>query len=84
MNSDFLELADRAGFVFWENESWKPKGAIIDWSCEYDKEFEKYSQLLVQYVLSHIETESRYLACNGHYLEAGVALGLYEKLIGEL
>jgi len=31
-------LLKRAGFCLWTNESWKPKGAIVDWACNYDKQ----------------------------------------------
>ena len=43
------ELAKEAGFIFWANEEWKPKGATIDWSCDYDKELEKFFKLTVKY-----------------------------------
>ena len=47
MNERFKNLAERADFIFWGNEEWKPKGAVIDWAANYDKEFEEYSKLLV-------------------------------------
>lgn len=37
INEDKL-LLERAGFYLWANESWKPKGALVDWSCNYDKQ----------------------------------------------
>ena len=37
INEDKI-LLERAGFLLWANESWKPKGAIVDWACNYDKE----------------------------------------------
>jgi hypothetical protein len=43
------ELAEKAGFVFWTNEEWKPEDATIDWSCDYDKELEKFFKLVVKY-----------------------------------
>jgi len=46
------ELAKEAGFIFWENEEWKPKGAAIDWSSDYDKELEKFFKLTVEYAES--------------------------------
>ena len=45
MKDRILELAKDAGFCFWSNESHKPKAAVIDWSCEYDKELEKFYYL---------------------------------------
>lgn len=50
MNDNIKELAKRAGFVLWGNESWNP-GDVIDWSSRYDNEFVKYTQLLVNEVL---------------------------------
>ena len=50
MNENVKELAKRAGFVLWGNESWNP-GDVIDWSSRYDNEFIKYTQLLVNEVL---------------------------------
>ena len=50
MNDNIKELAKRAGFVLWGNESWNP-GDVIDWSSRYDNEFIKYTQLLVNEVL---------------------------------
>ena len=50
MNENVKELAKRAGFVLWGNESWNP-GDVIDWSSRYDDQFVKYTQLLVNEVL---------------------------------
>jgi hypothetical protein len=51
------ELAKEAGFAFWENEEWKPKGATIDWSCDYEKELEKFAERIVQECASIIESQ---------------------------
>ena len=48
MNEPIKKLAEQAGFCFWEDESWKPDGATIDWSCLYDNEFQKYTELLIK------------------------------------
>lgn len=48
MKSKVLELAKQADFVFYENESWKPPGAAIDWFCSYDDELQKFYKLVVQ------------------------------------
>lgn len=45
MKDRILDLAKEAGFCLWSNESHKPEGATIDWSCEYDKELEKFYYL---------------------------------------
>lgn len=39
----------------WSKDcEWKPKGATIDWACDYDKELRKFTKL--------VEAE-----CNGPY-----------------
>jgi hypothetical protein len=62
------ELAKEAGFIFWENEEWKPKGATIDWSCYYDKELERFFKLAVRYAESDRKF-SKQLKCNLKELE---------------
>ena len=56
MNTKIRELADKAGFCFWANESWKPEGAIIDWGCSYDNEFQEYTEILINECLKALET----------------------------
>jgi hypothetical protein len=46
MNKKTRKLAKRAGFIFWQNEEWKPPNETIDWSCMYDKELEKFAKLV--------------------------------------
>jgi hypothetical protein len=41
-----LQLAKKAGFIIWSDCDWKPKGATIDWSCDYDKALRKFSKLV--------------------------------------
>lgn len=48
MKSEYKELAKQAGFIFWANEDWKPDDAVIDWSCDYDKELEKLIELVIE------------------------------------
>ena len=48
MNLKLLSLMKKAGFVFWEDEDWKPENAVIDWATNYDKEIEKFAELIVQ------------------------------------
>ena len=57
MNDRILQLAKRAGFIFWEDEPWKPHGAIIDWAAQYDKEMETFSNLMVQRFLDLISDQ---------------------------
>ena len=49
MNDKIKALALEAGFVFWGDEAWSPEDSIsgIDWSCDYDKEFILFCELLV-------------------------------------
>ena len=42
------ELAEKAGFVYWRDEPWGPGPEHIDWSCMYDEEFAKYTELIVR------------------------------------
>lgn len=56
MNEKIRELAKQAGFIFWEDEPWKPEGAQIDWSCQYDDDFIRYSHLLVGDIRSLLDT----------------------------
>jgi hypothetical protein len=45
MNKQFQKLAEEAGFIFWDET--EAPGGHIDWSCDYDQEFEAFSKLLV-------------------------------------
>ena len=63
------ELAKDAGFIFWDKEcEWKPKGATIDWSCDYDKELEKFFKLACNYAESDRKFSNQ-LKCNLKELE---------------
>jgi hypothetical protein len=46
MNKKTRKLAKKAGFIFWENEEWKPLNETIDWSCYYDNELVKFAKLV--------------------------------------
>jgi hypothetical protein len=59
MNPKIRELAEKAGFCFWEDESWGPGEPGIDWSCDYTKEFESFVNLLLDEVLSVVEPKSK-------------------------
>ena len=41
------EIAEKAGFILWENEDWNP-GDVIDWSTRYDDELAKFAELIVR------------------------------------
>ena len=42
---EIKKLAEEAGFVLWDDEHWKPKGAVVDWALMYDKELVKFYHL---------------------------------------
>jgi len=46
MNKRIQKLAEKAGFIFWKDEEWKPSGELIDWSCLYDNELVKFAELI--------------------------------------
>jgi hypothetical protein len=52
MNSEIRKLAEQAGFVFWEDEAWGPGPDHIDWASNYDHEFDKFCELLIDHVKS--------------------------------
>ena len=47
MNERIKELAEQAGFVLWQDESWRPVD-VIDWSCRYDDELKKFAELIIK------------------------------------
>ena len=56
MNERIKELARRAGFMFWQDEEWNP-GDVVDWSCKYDAEMEKFAELIVRECARSLWTE---------------------------
>jgi hypothetical protein len=48
MNKKIKDFAKKAGFSTWANESWGPGPDNIDWSGNYDKELEKFYELVVR------------------------------------
>ena len=69
MNPKIKEIAEEAGFCFWGNEDWKPHGAIIDWSADYDREFQKYTELLIRECLDQVDEFGR---LSKAFLEEGI------------
>lgn len=51
MNEKIKQLAEQAGFVFWQDEMWADS-QVIDWSCNYDKELEALVNLVVDKCVS--------------------------------
>ena len=66
MNEKIKELAEKAGFLLWENEPWKPEGAIVDWGSQYDVELEKFAELIINECLGICE-ELGDKGMDGHY-----------------
>jgi hypothetical protein len=48
MKEKITELAEQAGFPFWEDESWGPGPGRIDWSSDCTGELEKFAELLIE------------------------------------
>lgn len=48
MDDKIIKLAKKAGFIFWEEEPWRPEGQLIDWSSDYDKELVKFYKLVIK------------------------------------
>ena len=46
MNNEIRKLAEDAGFVFWSKE--EDETMPIDWSSNYDEEFEIFAYSLIQ------------------------------------
>ena len=61
MNKNIIDLAQQAGFAFWEDEHWNP-GDVIDWSSRYDNEFVNYSKSLIREVLLLQESDTDVLS----------------------
>lgn len=63
MNDTMIELAKQAGFVFWSSEDVNLDQHIIDWSCNYDNEFDKYSKLLIQETINQLKLNQQFKPC---------------------
>jgi hypothetical protein len=49
MNTIVKDMAKEAGFVFWKDEEWGPGKDRIDWSSNYDEEFQRFVVILTEY-----------------------------------
>ena len=47
MKLRFIEFAQKSGFCLWKGESWNP-GDIVDWSCRYDKELQRFFEFTIR------------------------------------
>lgn len=57
MNSIIKDLITQAGFCLWEDEHWKPPGAVIDWAAQYDEEMSMFIELLIRDAASYIDNK---------------------------
>ena len=48
MNEKIKAIAEKSRFVFWENEEWGPGPGHIDWSSNYDAEFDTFCNMLIE------------------------------------
>lgn len=55
MNSGFWFLARKSGFAFWEREEWNQFNAVIDWSSNYDSEFQEYTKEVILHTIAYID-----------------------------
>lgn len=47
MDADIKRMIQQAGFIFWEDEDWKPINAQVDWASNYDKELQTLIKLVI-------------------------------------
>ncbi len=55
MNKKVMEIAKKAGFVFWQDEDYGPGPGNIDWASDYTEEFNKFIKLLIDESLLAVE-----------------------------
>ena len=58
MNKELKLLVKQAGFSLWGSESWKPRGAVIDWSCDYDDDLKTLIRLVIEKTQGMTEEEA--------------------------
>lgn len=54
LTKPFRKLAKKAGFCFWEDESYGPGKGHIDWGTEYNEELQNFAQLIIGDCLKEI------------------------------
>jgi hypothetical protein len=54
-----MELARRADFCFWEDETWAPEFQAIDWSSDYDNQLVELVRLVVRECAETASADSR-------------------------
>jgi hypothetical protein len=74
MNERIKQLAEQAGFVLWQDESWNP-GDVIDWSLRYDDEFKKFAELIVdECCLKLLDMDEKTNGRHNYYKHAALEL----------
>jgi len=58
MKENIKQLAENAGFAMWSDEPWRPEGAIVDWSSNYDAELEKFAELVIRECAEYIRAKN--------------------------
>ena len=76
MNDKIRELMKESGFCFWADEKWGPGPGHVSWDCNYDKELDKFVELLVKEHLGIWD-----LMDNGNKVEGYVAMEDYPNAI---
>lgn len=59
MNDEIRELLIGAGFCFWSDEDWGPGSAKVDWGCDYEKELNRFVELLVAKCIGIVDDAER-------------------------
>ena len=76
MNDKIRELLVESGFCFWADEEWGPGPGKVSWDCDYEKEMEKFVELLVREHLGIWD-----LMDNGNDVEGYIDMEDYPKAI---
>jgi len=76
MNDQIKQLAEEAGFLLWEDEPWKPEGAIIDWSSNYDEVLNRYTELIVRECVEQSMSIGRYNTPSGITPDLAIAIAV--------
>jgi hypothetical protein len=54
MNKTISALAERSGFILWQEEDWND-GSVVDWSCNYDAELQNFYDNIVKEAISVVQ-----------------------------
>jgi hypothetical protein len=54
MNKTISALAERSGFILWQEEDWND-GSVVDWSSNYDVELQNFYDNLVKEAISVVQ-----------------------------